>query len=203
MDTYPGTQLWFCIATPEAFEASKSRGVMTPRKAELVLEKAQVGVKWASWGSITMYDTPRQAETADDLAATTSAPPPAPLSTSSSSPLPLATATETTSTSAAATEPPAKPSGPPSYPTSSKRGPQDWDRVAAAATAKDGEEEAGDANAFFEKLFKDSPDDVKRAMKKSMYESGGTVLSTDWGDVGSRKIEVSPPEGVEAKKWDS
>lgn len=33
-------------------------------------------------------------------------------------------------------------------------------------------------------------------------ESNGTVLSTDWKDVGSKKIEGSPPDGMEMKKWE-
>ena len=32
-------------------------------------------------------------------------------------------------------------------------------------------------------------------------ESGGTVLSTNWKDVGKRKVEMSPPEDVEFKKF--
>jgi suppressor of G2 allele of SKP1 len=33
-------------------------------------------------------------------------------------------------------------------------------------------------------------------------ESNGTVLSTDWKEVGSKKVEGSPPEGMEVKKWE-
>jgi suppressor of G2 allele of SKP1 len=36
---------------------------------------------------------------------------------------------------------------------------------------------------------------------KSYQESGGTALSTNWGEVGSKTMEISPPEGMEAKKW--
>ncbi len=38
-------------------------------------------------------------------------------------------------------------------------------------------------------------------MMKSYQESGGTVLSTNWEDVGKKKVEVSPPDGMIAKKW--
>lgn len=31
-------------------------------------------------------------------------------------------------------------------------------------------------------------------------ESGGTVLSTNWGDVGKRTVDVKPPDDVEYKK---
>lgn len=32
-------------------------------------------------------------------------------------------------------------------------------------------------------------------------ESGGTVLSTNWSDVGKRKVEVNPPDDMEWKKF--
>ena len=35
------------------------------------------------------------------------------------------------------------------------------------------------------------------------YESGGTVLSTNWGEVGKDKVEVKPPDGMEYKKWET
>jgi len=38
-------------------------------------------------------------------------------------------------------------------------------------------------------------------MNKSFVESGGTVLSTNWGDVGNRNVEGTPPSGLEMKKW--
>lgn len=33
-------------------------------------------------------------------------------------------------------------------------------------------------------------------------ESGGTVLSTNWSEVGQKKIDVQPPEGMEFKKYE-
>ena len=33
-------------------------------------------------------------------------------------------------------------------------------------------------------------------------ESGGTVLSTNWSEVGKEKVEVKPPDGMEFKKWE-
>lgn len=32
-------------------------------------------------------------------------------------------------------------------------------------------------------------------------ESGGTVLSTNWSDVGKRKVEINPPDDMEWKKY--
>ncbi|KAG6037955.1 hypothetical protein E4U41_004617 [Claviceps citrina] len=91
---------------------------------------------------------------------------------------------------------PPKPAGP-AYPTSSRTGPKDWDKIAV----DDDEEDEGGVNAFFKKIYGSGTDDQKRAMMKSFTESNGTTLSTDWTDVGSRTVATSPPDGVEAKKW--
>ena len=32
-------------------------------------------------------------------------------------------------------------------------------------------------------------------------QSGGTVLSTNWGDIGKQDVGVKPPDGMEFKKW--
>jgi suppressor of G2 allele of SKP1 len=40
-------------------------------------------------------------------------------------------------------------------------------------------------------------------MMKSYQESNGTSLSTVWDEVGKKKVETSPPEGMEAKAWNS
>ena len=87
----------------------------------------------------------------------------------------------------------------PAYPTSSRSGPKNWDSIGAD---EDEDESSGDPNAFFKKLYAGATDEQKRAMMKSFTESNGTTLSTDWGDVSSRKVETKPPEGVEAKEWD-
>lgn len=102
----------------------------------------------------------------------------------------------------------------PSYPTSSKSGPKDWDKVVKDARQTDGTDgkstleddddyEGGDeANHFFKKLFKDSSPEVQRAMMKSYTESNGTALSTNWDEVSKGKVETVPPDGMEAKQWE-
>ena len=32
-------------------------------------------------------------------------------------------------------------------------------------------------------------------------ESGGTVLSTNWKDIGAKKTDIKPPDGMEYKTW--
>ncbi|MCJ1382029.1 hypothetical protein MMC17_005141 [Xylographa soralifera] len=110
---------------------------------------------------------------------------------------------------------------PPAYPTSSRSGPKNWDKLAADLTKKpapkpdhdnqdddeedmymDDDDDGGDpANAFFKKIFKDADPDTRRAMMKSYQESNGTALSTNWAEVGKGKVETSPPDGMVARKW--
>lgn len=54
---------------------------------------------------------------------------------------------------------------------------------------------------LFRKIYADANEDTKKAMMKSFYESGGTVLSTNWSEVGAQKVDVKPPDGCEFKKW--
>ncbi|OKL64324.1 hypothetical protein UA08_00321 [Talaromyces atroroseus] len=110
----------------------------------------------------------------------------------------------------------------PAYPTSSKHGVKNWDKLADDLTAKkkkkadktaeakkdvgekedaesdaesiDSEYGGGDAvDSFFKKLYANSDPDTRRAMMKSYYESQGTSLSTNWDEVGKGKVAVHPP----------
>lgn len=65
----------------------------------------------------------------------------------------------------------------------------------------DEKKEDGDIDSFFKKLYADADDDTRRAMMKSYQESGGTALSTNWQDVSKGKVETTPPDGMEARRW--
>ncbi|XP_019444644.1 PREDICTED: protein SGT1 homolog A-like [Lupinus angustifolius] len=92
----------------------------------------------------------------------------------------------------------------PTYPSSKPRT-RDWDKL-EAQVKKEEKEEKLDGDAALNKLFRDiyqsADEDTRRAMSKSFLESNGTVLSTDWKEVGTKKVEGSPPEGMELKKWE-
>ena len=48
-------------------------------------------------------------------------------------------------------------------------------------------------NKMFQDLYRDADDDQRRAMMKSFVESNGTVLSTDWAEVGEKFVEPQAP----------
>ncbi|XP_057184875.1 protein SGT1 homolog isoform X2 [Triplophysa rosa] len=89
------------------------------------------------------------------------------------------------------------------YPSSSHYT-RNWDKVVGEINEEEKNENLeGDAalNKLFHQIYSDGSDEVKRAMNKSFMESGGTVLSTNWTDVGKRKVEMNPPDDVEWKKY--
>ncbi|XP_072850862.1 protein SGT1 homolog isoform X3 [Pogona vitticeps] len=89
------------------------------------------------------------------------------------------------------------------YPSSSHYT-RNWDRLVVELKEEEKNEKLeGDAalNKLFQQIYSDGTDEVKRAMNKSFMESGGTVLSTNWSDVGKRKVEVNPPDDMEWKKF--
>ncbi|XP_010448681.1 PREDICTED: protein SGT1 homolog A isoform X1 [Camelina sativa] len=89
------------------------------------------------------------------------------------------------------------------YPSSKKV--KDWDKLEAEVKKQEKDEKLeGDAalNKFFRDIYSNADEDMRRAMSKSFVESNGTVLSTNWQEVGTKKIESTPPDGMELKKWE-
>ncbi|KAK5112321.1 hypothetical protein LTR85_011593 [Meristemomyces frigidus] len=161
-----------------------------PTKVEIVLAKATPGQKW----SVLESSEPVAAK-ADSVAGAEDG--------KSDDATKHAIFTDTTAKATA-----------PAYPTSSKNGPKDWDKITkdlGKSTATDGKKasleddddyEGGDeANHFFKKLFKGASPEVQRAMMKSYTESNGTALSTNWNEVSKGPVETAPPDGMEAKQW--
>ena len=73
-----------------------------------------------------------------------------------------------------------------------------WDKFIAEQDDLDDDDPL---NKVFKDIYGKGSAEQQRAMMKSYVESGGTVLSTNWEDVGSKKVEVSPPDGMIAKQW--
>lgn len=80
-----------------------------------------------------------------------------------------------------------------------------WTQLAKEAEEQEKEEKkSGDAalNSLFQQIYGDADEDTRRAMNKSFQESGGTVLSTNWNEIGAKKTDIKPPDGMVHKKWE-
>lgn len=90
------------------------------------------------------------------------------------------------------------------YPSSSHYT-RNWDKLVSdiKKEEKDEKPEGNEAmNKLLQQIYGDGSDEVRKAMNKSFTESGGTVLSTNWKEVGKEKVEVKPPDGMEYKKYE-
>lgn len=154
-------------------DTAASKYTVTPNKVELTLVKKAPG-KWAQLKADGKFNQPAA---------------------------PIATPTATAQASTDEAKPAAAPAAGPAYPSSSRTGPKNWDKLDVGEDGKD-DDDGGDINFFFKKMYKGATPEQQRAMMKSFTESNGTSLSTDWNDVKDRTVETVPPDGVQARKWD-
>ncbi|KAK5089783.1 Cochaperone protein [Exophiala xenobiotica] len=174
-------------------DPSRSKHQVMSTKVEITLAKVEQGKKWANLeGTAPLHNSNGAAPDEGPARAV------------------VMSTLQTSSTTATAA---------PSYPTSSRKGPKNWDKLASDLTAKkpkkakkksdsdkqdkagsdsndEGEDDGyesdmgGDAvDSFFKKLYKDADPDTQRAMMKSFSESNGTALSTNWSEVGKKRVE--------------
>ena len=83
---------------------------------------------------------------------------------------------------------------------------KDWDKIEKelADAEKDEKPEGDEAmNKLFQTIYASADEDTKRAMIKSYQTSGGTVLSTNWGEVKEKDYEAerTAPKGMEWKTY--
>jgi suppressor of G2 allele of SKP1 len=75
---------------------------------------------------------------------------------------------------------------------------KNWDAVLEEEDKPEGD--AG-LNQLFRDIYGKATDETRMAMNKSFMESGGTVLSTNWNEVKTKPVEMTPPEGMESKRY--
>lgn len=89
-----------------------------------------------------------------------------------------------------------------SKPASAYASGKNWDKIAL----EDEEEPQGEEalNTMFQSIYAKADEDTRRAMVKSMQTSGGTVLSTNWGEVKEKDYEKErpAPNGMQWKNWE-
>lgn len=84
---------------------------------------------------------------------------------------------------------------------------RDWDAIDRNLKAEEeAEKPEGDEalNKLFQQIYRNSNEDTRRAMVKSMQTSGGTCLSTNWNEVEKTDYESErqAPKGMEWKNYE-
>jgi len=78
---------------------------------------------------------------------------------------------------------------------------KNWDKIMKDEYQEEKLDGEAGLNKVFQDIFSNATDEQRRAMMKSFTESGGTVLSTNWDEVGKAPVKGSPPQGMEMHKW--
>jgi len=92
----------------------------------------------------------------------------------------------------------------PVYPTSSKTQ-KNWDQIDKEIEIERKQNKEYDTDGtmhFFKEIFANADPEAQKAMMKSYQTSGGTVLSTNWGDVKDKDYEGKDrPDAPKGQQW--
>lgn len=92
----------------------------------------------------------------------------------------------------------------PTYPSSSKVK-KDWDNIDKQISKELDQEDVKGNDAMmklFKQIYENGNEETRRAMIKSFQTSGGTVLSTNWGEVKDKEYEGKDrPSAPDGQEW--
>jgi suppressor of G2 allele of SKP1 len=92
----------------------------------------------------------------------------------------------------------------PSYPSSSKQK-KDWDNIDKEIGRELDKEDSQGSEAMmklFKQIYERGDEETRRAMVKSFQTSGGTVLSTNWGEVKEKEYDGKDrPTAPDGQEW--
>jgi len=82
---------------------------------------------------------------------------------------------------------------------------KNWDAIDKEIQSElDAEKPEGDQalNGLFKQIYERADENTRRAMMKSYQTSGGTVLSTNWGEVADKDYEGKDrPSAPDGQEW--